>query len=72
MTQRDVLLQVLDALDALLDTVGGDVLERSWQVVRRGGILASIAGMVTEERAQAHALSETRHGRGHFVLHVAD
>ena len=42
--------RVRDA-DAVLDTVGGDTLERSWGVVRRGGTLVTIAGDAPEERA---------------------
>src|SRR5262249_43245174 len=29
-------------LDVVLDTVGGDAVERSWRVVRRGGTLVSV------------------------------
>jgi NADPH:quinone reductase-like Zn-dependent oxidoreductase len=104
-------------VDVVLDTVGGDVLESSYQLLRRNGILVTIAGQPNEETArtrgvrvarvgpaaeaspilrqvgvliesgqikpyvgrvlplaeaaQAHALSETGHGRGHIVLHVA-
>ncbi len=38
-------------VDAVLDTVGGDTLERSWGVVRHGGALVTIVGDAPEERA---------------------
>jgi NADPH:quinone reductase-like Zn-dependent oxidoreductase len=104
-------------VDVVVDTVGGNVLESSYQLVRPGGVLVTIAGRPDEktaqergirvaslgpiaeegsylrqmgdlfqsgelktyvgkvlplsEAAQAQALSETGHGRGHIVLHVA-
>jgi NADPH:quinone reductase-like Zn-dependent oxidoreductase len=49
-------------VDAVLDTVGGDTLDRSWGVIKRGGVLASIAGQPSAEAAAAHGV------RGHFVM----
>jgi NADPH:quinone reductase-like Zn-dependent oxidoreductase len=111
---------VVQAMDVVLDTVGGDVQEASWPVLRAGGILVSIVGQPSGAKAkahgvkvatvgprdpaltglllrqiadlidagevrvqvthvfplaaaaQAHALSETGHGRGRIVLHIAD
>lgn len=41
-------------VDLVLDTQGGEVLERSWQVLKRGGILASlVAAPPSEEKAKA-------------------
>ena len=40
-------------MDVVLDAVGGDVGERSLQVLRPGGILVPIAGQPSEEKAQA-------------------
>ena len=105
-------------VDAVLDTVGGDVTAHSWSVLKPGGILVVVAGMPDvetaaargvrvsgvahpdatnpilealgklvvsgdlvpqigrvfplDQAAQAHALSETGHGRGRIVLKVAD
>jgi NADPH:quinone reductase-like Zn-dependent oxidoreductase len=39
-------------LDVVLDTVGGDVQDRSLQVLRTGGIFVTIAGMPPQEEAQ--------------------
>jgi NADPH:quinone reductase-like Zn-dependent oxidoreductase len=106
---------VLKDFDAVIDTVGGETLNRSWKFLRPGGILMTVAGMVDQEAAQAlgvrgasarrapaevlttiadlidtqtirtvvgprfplaeaaqaHALSQTGHGRGRIMLHVA-
>ncbi len=40
---------VLHDLDVVLDTVGGDTLERSWRVLRRGGVLVTIAASAPAE-----------------------
>ena len=37
----------LEDVDVVLDTVGGDVVERSWALLREGGILISIFDSVT-------------------------
>jgi NADPH:quinone reductase-like Zn-dependent oxidoreductase len=104
-------------LDVVFDTVGGEITDRSWGVLRPGGMLVVIAGMpdtdtaaargvrtsgtqapeVTSpilaqlaalvesgdlepqvgetfalaDAARAHAASETGHGHGRIVLHVA-
>ncbi len=107
---------VVRDLDVVVDTVGGETLDRSWQVLRPGGVLVAVAGRISQETAQAHgvrglqsgraateklqtiselieskqitpvvgpvlplaearhahALSQTRHGRGRIVLHIAD
>ena len=42
---------VVDPVDLVLDTVGGDTLERSWRVVKRGGIIVTIVGEISAERA---------------------
>jgi NADPH:quinone reductase-like Zn-dependent oxidoreductase len=110
--------RAVSGVDVVFDTVGGEVMDRSWQLLRPGGILVEIAGMPNEdaarqhgvrtsgvqgpqdssgilrqiagliesgalraevgkvfgleEAARAHALSESGHGRGRIVLHVAD
>jgi NADPH:quinone reductase-like Zn-dependent oxidoreductase len=108
---------VVHDVDVVLDTIGGEVLARSWQVLRKGGILVSvvdqpsaaeaekhgtrgaavqtsftgeqlreIAALIESgkvkpvfgpvfplaEAAEAQAKSQTGHGRGRIVLHVAD
>ena len=106
---------VVSDIDAVIDTVGGEVQERSWPVIKKGGVLVSIAApaspavaaehgvrlgeyvsQATSDRlttiarlvvegtlrtevgekfqldqlAEAHALSETHHGRGRIVVTV--
>src|SRR5205814_8230482 len=34
--------EVVQGVDFVFDTVGGDTLQRSWQVVKPGGVLASV------------------------------
>jgi NADPH:quinone reductase-like Zn-dependent oxidoreductase len=36
-------------VDVVLDSIGGDIQDRSWQVLRRGGVLVSIAGESIEQ-----------------------
>jgi NADPH:quinone reductase-like Zn-dependent oxidoreductase len=43
-------------VDAVIDTVGGEVLERSFRVVKRGGVIVSSAALPSEERAQQHGV----------------
>jgi NADPH:quinone reductase-like Zn-dependent oxidoreductase len=40
-------------VDAVFDTIGGQVQEASWQVLKPGGILVSIIGTPSEEKAKA-------------------
>jgi NADPH:quinone reductase-like Zn-dependent oxidoreductase len=48
--------------DLVLDLVGGETQERSWRVLRRGGVLVSLASPPRQE--QAHAAG----GRGVFFI----
>jgi len=109
--------QVVHDVDLVLDTIGGETLRRSLEVVKRGGTLVSlleqpalelaqergiramknatvptsellqtIAQLIDEGHArptiqrafalqevpQAHELSQTGHGRGRIILHIAD
>jgi len=109
--------QVVQEVDLVLDTIGGETLRRSMQVVKRGGTLVSlleepspvlaqrygiharknaipptsgllrtIAQLIGEghvkptiaqtfslrEARQAHELSQSGHGRGRIILHIAE
>ena len=115
--------EVAHDLDVVVDTVGGETQDRSWSLIKPGGILIAIghppaqdiaaqhgvrtastvldqrappristeplhdisslieSGMLIpqlgtifslEEARQAQALSESGHGRGRIVLHIAD
>ncbi|NOU99268.1 NADP-dependent oxidoreductase [Paenibacillus planticolens] len=41
-----------EGMDLVLDTVGGETLERSYDVVKKGGMLLSIAGQPSQEKAR--------------------
>ncbi|MEP0871246.1 NADP-dependent oxidoreductase [Trichocoleus desertorum AS-A10] len=45
---------VVEPVDVVFDTVGGEVQKRSWQVVKPGGILVSVVSPPSEEKAAAH------------------
>jgi NADPH:quinone reductase-like Zn-dependent oxidoreductase len=107
---------VVHDMDVVIDTVGGDISERSFQVLRPGGVFVTVATRLAEDAGkmqnitalsarrastenlkqisalieakqlkpvtgtvflladvrQAHELSQTGHGRGRIILHVAD
>jgi NADPH:quinone reductase-like Zn-dependent oxidoreductase len=46
--------EAVHEVDFVLDTVGGGTLERSWNVLRPGGILVTVAGSAPLEKAAAH------------------
>jgi NADPH:quinone reductase-like Zn-dependent oxidoreductase len=41
---------VLHDIDVVLDTVGGDTVERSWPVLRKGGYMVSVAEPIPDNR----------------------
>jgi NADPH:quinone reductase-like Zn-dependent oxidoreductase len=47
--------RVQDA-DIVLDLIGGDTLERSWGILRRGGVLVPTVAPVSQEKASVHAV----------------
>jgi NADPH:quinone reductase-like Zn-dependent oxidoreductase len=54
---------VLNDMDAVIDTVGGDLPERSFEVVRPGGIFVTIAAMLPEEAGKAQNIRAVSAGR---------
>ena len=54
---------VVKELDAVIDTVGGDLLERSLQVIRPGGIYVTVAGRLTEDTGKAQNIRAVSAGR---------
>lgn len=107
---------IVHDVDAVIDTVGGELIQRSLPTIKSGGIFVTVAGRVDPEMGQArgvqatsarradttkldqinellrsnkivtevgrvfplaqaeqaHKLSETGHGRGRIILHIAD
>ncbi|MBK5655942.1 MAG: NADP-dependent oxidoreductase [Rhizobium sp.] len=46
--------ELLEDFDAVLDTMGGEVLDKSFKVLKKGGKLISIAGQPSAEKAAQH------------------
>jgi NADPH:quinone reductase-like Zn-dependent oxidoreductase len=52
---------VVSGVDVVLDTIGGDTQERSWKVLKPGGVLVSVIQAPSPETAATHRV------RGAFV-----
>ncbi len=66
---------VAGEMDVVLDGVGGDVLERSWDVLKPGGMLVSIRGRPSQEEASAHGVRAQHvsvHADGEQLRAIAD
>ncbi len=50
--------EVVDKVDVVLDTIGGDTQERSWGVLKPGGMLVSTVQPPSEESAAAHGVRQ--------------
>jgi NADPH:quinone reductase-like Zn-dependent oxidoreductase len=50
--------EVVQPVDVVFDTVGGEVQERSWSVLKPGGILVSIISPPSAETAKAHGVRQ--------------
>jgi NADPH:quinone reductase-like Zn-dependent oxidoreductase len=50
---------VVRDVDVVLDTLGGDTQNRSWRVLKKGGILVSIVGPPAEEEAARYGVRST-------------
>ena len=50
--------EVVQPVDVVLDTMGGAIQERSWKVLKPGGILISLAGPPSPEIAAAHGVRQ--------------
>ncbi len=47
---------VVHDVDAVLDTLGGDTQNRSWKVLKKGGILVSIVAPPSADEAAKHGV----------------
>jgi NADPH:quinone reductase-like Zn-dependent oxidoreductase len=54
--------QAVRDMDVVLDTIGGETRERSWQVLKPTGILVSLPGPIPESEAAAHGKRGGRRG----------
>ncbi len=43
-------------VDVVLDTIGGDTQQRSWQVLKKGGILVATLGISSPDAARQHGV----------------
>ena len=50
--------EVVEPVDVVLDTIGGDVQARSWKVLKRGGILVSVVSPPSGEIADAQGVRQ--------------
>jgi NADPH:quinone reductase-like Zn-dependent oxidoreductase len=48
--------KVLGAVDVVLDTIGGDTRERSWRVLRKGGVLVTLVSPLPPGAAEQHGV----------------
>lgn len=55
-------------LDVVVDTVGGAVLDSSYGLLKKGGIVVTPAGQPSEEKAKAHEVTAKNIGRGPISL----
>ena len=55
--------EIKDA-DVVFDAVGGEALEKSYSLLKKGGTLVSVAGQVSEEKAKIHGIRALGSGRG--------
>jgi NADPH:quinone reductase-like Zn-dependent oxidoreductase len=54
---------VLKDLDAVIDTVGGDLVERSLHVIRPGGVFVTVAARPAEDTGRAQSIRVVSAGR---------
>lgn len=47
---------IVRGVDMVLDTVGGDTLQRSWGVVKRGGVIVTTAGEIAVAEAARYGV----------------
>ncbi len=52
--------QKVHAEDVVIDTVGGEVLQRSLEVIRKGGLLVTVAGRLEEDLGKAQGVRTAR------------
>ena len=55
--------QVVHDVDVVIDTVGGDLHQRSLKIIRRGGMLVTVAGRLAEDFGKSEGVRATSAGR---------
>lgn len=54
---------VVHDLDVVVDTVGGDLAERSWKVLRKNGVYVTVAGRLAPDAGKAQGVRAVSAGR---------
>jgi NADPH:quinone reductase-like Zn-dependent oxidoreductase len=54
---------VVRDVDVVIDTVGGDIPDRSWQVLRQGGVFVTIAARLADDAGAKHGVRAMAAGR---------
>ncbi|HEX2948412.1 MAG TPA: NADP-dependent oxidoreductase, partial [Armatimonadota bacterium] len=54
--KKDRFESAVHDVDVVLDTIGGDTLERSWSVLKPGGFLVSLVAPITEETGREYGV----------------
>jgi NADPH:quinone reductase-like Zn-dependent oxidoreductase len=54
--RNEMFEKVVEPVDVVFDTIAGDTRERSWGVLKPGGILVSVLGEPSQETARAHGV----------------
>jgi NADPH:quinone reductase-like Zn-dependent oxidoreductase len=63
--------QLVRNVDVVLDTIGGDTQERSWQVLKPGGILVSLVQPPSPQHAGARGVMHRQQPRGDQLAEIA-
>lgn len=63
---------VVKDVDVVLDTVGKDTQERSFKVLKKGGLLVAIVGKPSEEKAKEFGVRAVRVGAGPNTAQLAE
>ena len=50
---------VVHDMDVVVDTVGGDISERSWQVLHKDGMFVTVAGRLAPDAGKAQGIRAT-------------
>jgi len=67
--------EVARDVDVVLDTIGGETQERSWKVLKRGGVLVSLIQAPPADKAAAHGVRGVivyQKGNGEQLAAIAD
>jgi len=51
--------EAMEPVDLVLDTMGGEIQERSWKVIKPGGMLISVVSPPSAETAKAHGARQS-------------